>query len=84
MGTQKNHLIEHPNNMFKLMGKEMNAVLGAQTILIWTYEFPKNAHGWRAYVCVCVCGGGGPVWFAYLRLSQGKLCVNTCSSTFKP
>ena len=23
--------------MFKLMGKEINAVLGAQTILIWTY-----------------------------------------------
>ena len=23
--------------MFKLMGKERNAILGAQTILIWTY-----------------------------------------------
>ena len=23
--------------MFKLMGKEINATLGAQTILIWTY-----------------------------------------------
>ena len=23
--------------MFKLMGKEVNAILGAQTILIWTY-----------------------------------------------
>ena len=23
--------------MFKLMGKETNAILGAQTILIWTY-----------------------------------------------
>ena len=23
--------------MFKLMGKEINAILGAQTILIWTY-----------------------------------------------
>ena len=25
--------------MFKLMGKEINAILGAQTILIWTYDF---------------------------------------------
>ena len=24
--------------MFKLMGKEINAILLAQTILIWTYE----------------------------------------------
>ena len=24
--------------MFKLMGKEINAILGAQTILIWTYD----------------------------------------------
>ena len=26
--------------MFKLMGKEINAILGAQTILIWTYDLP--------------------------------------------
>ena len=27
--------------MFKFMGKEINAILGAQTILIWTYvDFP--------------------------------------------
>ena len=25
--------------MFKLMGKVIIAILGAQTILIWTYEF---------------------------------------------
>ena len=28
---------EHPKHMFKLVGKEINAILGAQTILIWTY-----------------------------------------------
>ena len=28
---------EHQKHMFKLMGKEINAILGAQTILIWTY-----------------------------------------------
>ena len=26
-----------PKHMFKLMGKEINACLGAQTIFIWTY-----------------------------------------------
>ena len=26
--------------MFKLMGKEINAILGAQTILIWIYVEP--------------------------------------------
>ena len=43
MGTQKNRLtvsgdgsFEHPNYMFKLMGKEINAILGEQTIFIWT------------------------------------------------
>ena len=28
---------EHPKHMFKLIGKEINAILGAQTILVWTY-----------------------------------------------
>ena len=28
--------------MFKLMGKEINAILGAQTIHIWTYEFTDS------------------------------------------
>ena len=37
MGTQKNrHSFEHSKHMFKLMGKEINAILGAQNILIWT------------------------------------------------
>ena len=33
---------EHPKHMFKLMGKEINAILGAQTILIWTFAFLTN------------------------------------------
>ena len=44
VGTQKNRLtktktvlFEHPKHTFKLMGKGINAILGAQTILIWTY-----------------------------------------------
>ena len=28
--------------MFKLMGKEINAVLGAQTILIWTFVWLQS------------------------------------------
>ena len=28
----------HPKHRFKLIGKEINAILGAQTIHIWTYE----------------------------------------------
>ena len=28
---------EHQKHMFKLMGKEINTILGAQMILIWTY-----------------------------------------------
>ena len=28
---------EHPKHMIKLMGKKINAILGAQSILIWTY-----------------------------------------------
>ena len=43
MGTQKNRLnetffFEHMKHMFKLMDKEINAILGAQTILIWNYD----------------------------------------------
>ena len=29
---------EHPKHMSYMIGKEINAILGAQTILIWTYE----------------------------------------------
>ena len=29
---------EPPKHMYKLMGKEINAILGSQTILIWTFE----------------------------------------------
>ena len=29
---------EHPKHMFKLMGKEINAILGVRAILIWTHE----------------------------------------------
>ena len=41
-GAQKNHinetiLFEHQNHMLKLMCKEINSILGAQTILNWTY-----------------------------------------------
>ena len=39
MGTQKNCLNEHPKHLFRLVVKEINAILGAQTILtcILTY-----------------------------------------------
>ena len=30
---------EHPKHMFKLTGKEINAILGAQTILILTHVY---------------------------------------------
>ena len=35
---------EHPKYMFKLMAKEINAILGAHTILIWAYahSFESN------------------------------------------
>ena len=39
---------EHPKHMFKLVGKEINAILSSQTILIWamiiTYK-SKNTYG---------------------------------------
>ena len=34
---------EHTKHMFKLMAKETNASLGAQTILIWTYGNKQTA-----------------------------------------
>ena len=35
--SQSGGSFEHPKHMFKLMGKEINTILGSQTILIWTY-----------------------------------------------
>ena len=48
--TVSDDSFEHPKHMFKLMDKEINAILGAQTILIWTYVvviFLSNSF----YVC---------------------------------
>ena len=36
---------EQPKHMFKLMGKEINTILGAQTILIWTNG--KGNRSWK-------------------------------------
>ena len=36
--TQWDSSFKHTKHMFKLMGKEINAILGAQTILIWTFD----------------------------------------------
>ena len=35
--SQWDSSFEHPKRTFKLMGLEINAILGAKTILIWTY-----------------------------------------------
>ena len=54
LGTHKNHLdetvlsFEQPKHMFKLMGKEINAILGAQTILIWTFDI-RTFPGFNQY-----------------------------------
>ena len=44
VGTQKNRLNEtvllsSQKHTFKLMGKEINTILGSQMIFIWTYDF---------------------------------------------
>ena len=43
VGTQKNNVsmrwfFEYPKHMFEMLGKEINATLGAPDTLIWTYE----------------------------------------------
>ena len=43
--------IEHPKHKFKLMGKEINAILGAQMILIWTYEFVSYLLLYKTICC---------------------------------
>ena len=35
--SQGDGSLEHPEHMLKLIVKEINAILGAQTILIWTH-----------------------------------------------
>ena len=36
--SQRDGSFEHTKHMLKLIGKEINANLGAQAILFWTYE----------------------------------------------
>ena len=36
--SQQDGSFEHPKHMFKLIGKEINAILAAKNILIWTYD----------------------------------------------
>ena len=37
--------------MFKLMGKEINAILCAQMVLIWTYDYVKVPFSKHQYCC---------------------------------
>ena len=47
---------EHPKHMFKSMRKEINAIIGSQTIVIWTFEFCLHIFG-KSY-CDTFC-----TWF---------------------
>ena len=51
VGSQKNRLnsFQHPKHVFKLMGKEISAILGAQTIHILTYEKVQNYPTCKAF-----------------------------------
>ena len=42
VGTQKNHLNEHPKHMFKLMGKKLMTILRSKILLNWTYVPPLD------------------------------------------
>ena len=43
--------------MSKLMGKEINAILGAQTILIWTYELLLQFQSYLFEILPVFCQG---------------------------
>ena len=49
-------LFTQPKHMFQLMGKEINAILGAQNILIWTHDETQYV-GWymRSSLVFTVC-----------------------------
>ena len=53
--------------MFKLIGKEIKAILGAQTILIWNYASPHFQ-----FLVHFLC-----------MLPKGNLFKNTCSASVK-
>ena len=62
--------------MFKLMGKEINAILGAQTILILTYA--PNATGNKVFRCLTILNIpiGYDVSSIYLHTNINTACNN--------
>ena len=71
--------------MFKLMGKEINAILGAQTILIWTYA-NSEIHAasevvlwkiyslkWKLWLLISLAQKGQLIWI-YTDFKEDKEC----------
>ena len=62
--------------MFKLMGKEINAILGAKFVLIWTYELHHQLdYGLMSYICY--------ISFHYNTLLQMHISICLCINNGK-
>ena len=57
--SQWDDSFKHPKHMFKLMGNEINAILGAKTILIWIHGSSKRRSFLPILVKIWPCGIGG-------------------------
>ena len=54
--------------MFKLMDKEINAILGAQTIFIWTYAVSANSIYFILNACMILTFSGSIFLDPFCRL----------------
>ena len=64
--------------MFKFVGKEINAILGAQTILIWTYGLPFYFLRWKDgtnHLLFNMLPGSAPEYAAVLEVDVGKALI---------
>ena len=62
--------------MIKLMGKKINAILGAQIIeiiLIWTYDVPENYHIWPKKCTVCITISNSKSFFFQKNVDPDQL-----------
>ena len=69
----QNICCRYSKHMFKLMGKQINAILGAQTILSWTYELYINVMNGSVHEILVLIASAGAAKV------QTSLCMRTVS-----
>ena len=70
--------------MFKLMGKEINEILGVQIIPIWTHDRPFNFPAYPFYLCFLLCEKEMQIEIAFQQAISVNILLKRLLLIYKP